>query len=186
MFIDKKKKKLMLLYLILTINSLEKIDNPPITKGYINTYRLSDLSSNFKTIDQLSNYLFSTVGISKPAADRFAKKMQFSKDGNLLEHTFSMTINPYNTEQRYVNRLSYYILSNKNSNGDIEIRVRRLKSYCTVKSVVITTTTKSFLWFEWDSDTKIAWRPLTSYEVNDIYGSIDSSAKYYLNYMIKD
>jgi len=172
----------MLLLLISLTLSKETTDSPPIEKGTPVVSQLTPYSSSFSSTTSMASYLTDIIKVPYSDAERFSRKMQYSSEGTLLEHTFSLSINPYNSEQRYVTRMSYFLKATK-SNGVISLQVNRLKAYMNVRSVVITTSSKEFLWWEWDKQTTIAWRPLTSYELDSIYNSLENWAYYQLYQM---
>ena len=159
------------LFIIFSI-SKEVVENPPISfeKGTISSSFYSKTSTDTSEIQSF----FQSLGcLSSNVITRTINKMKFSSKSSTIEHNFEMKINPSNTTQRTAVRTAVLVSFIK-SGSEINCRVYYAQLKLPVNSQVITTTSSTFLWFEWGKEVTITWRPLTTSELNQINSKCDS------------
>lgn len=160
--------------LFIAVKAKTEVENPQISFG-VNSINFKPLSKAV-TLTELPNYLKSNNILTSEAADRLTKKMSFSTTASTTEHTFSLDINPLKPSSRtavkYITKVSL-----KKSGTLINVEIKQLIADAYVNSEVITTTSKTFLWWEWDKQVEIKWRPLTAQELDQVYNFIDNKIK---------
>ena len=158
------------------------VENPPISFGAASIGYPKTQSKNCSNLDEVTSFLKNTNYLDSNEITRFVSKMKFSTKSSTISHNFEMTINPYDTSKRTATKKAVLIKCVK-SNGKYQTSATKVSVALPVTSQVITTTSKTFLWWEWDKQITIQWRPLTQSELNTIYSRCDSILSPYLNSM---
>ena len=156
------------------------VENPPISFGTASISHPSGKTENCASLDEVSSFLKKTGYLDSTEISHFVAKMKFSTKSSTIAHNFEMTINPYETSQRTAVKKAVLIKCVK-SNGVFQTTATRVSVALPVTSQVITTTSKTFLWWEWDKQITIQWRPLTQSELNSIYSKCDTLLSPYIN-----
>ena len=160
----------MLSLLIFRAASKEVVDKPPVTYGTPYTWTKSN--SYTATTSNLETVLRNTGLLSADQITKTVKKMKFSSSSSTIENSFEMTINPYSTSSRTATKRSTVMKITK-SGSNLNIKMGTAYVQLPVYSKVITTSSKTFLWWEWDKKTTIQWRPLTATELTGVHNKVD-------------
>ncbi|EAX98835.1 hypothetical protein TVAG_409730 [Trichomonas vaginalis G3] len=102
--------------------------------------------------------------------------MRFAKSNSILSYSFKMDINFLDPNSRVATRSLYKITANKETNGQITISYSSVVAYANVKSQVITETSSTFLWWEFDKQRSIQWRPLNNVELDQVSDFLQRAA----------
>ncbi|EAX87430.1 hypothetical protein TVAG_052660 [Trichomonas vaginalis G3] len=106
------------------------------------------------------------------------KRMKFATQAGTLEHTLDLNINPYSTSTRIAKEISTKICCKKDGQY-VNISIGKVVATTYIRSEVVTTTSSTFLWWEWDKSTTIEWRPLTGSELSQVEDYLSNLAHIY-------
>lgn len=166
----------MLSFFFVTAFSGTTVENPPIQ---LSNSRVKINNIDLKTtLNDLENTLLTYKYCTKDVASKFAKKMKFATTNTIKEVVFEMNIDPHHTSSRFATRKASMLKVIKTGNN-VHITGGIVSSTADVKSEVITTRCKTFLWWEWDKQIEIKWRPLTPQELDKVNSYVTNNAASY-------
>lgn len=161
----------MLTLLFLSVKCDTKVTNPPIQVN-IAANTMSPQVSVKVTYPNLEKTLRTIPVLSDDQVTRFVKKMKFATENSILAYKFDMNINYFNPNARVASKSIYRIVATKNNDGTINLRYQNIYCSANVISQVITETSSTFLFWEYNKQKTIQWRPLTSKELDEVNNRI--------------
>jgi hypothetical protein len=161
----------MFFILLFRVTSKEVVENPPISYGVPTTNKKTS-QYTAKSISELETYLTNSGLYTRDQVSKHTQKMRFSTSSSTLDNSFEMTINPYSTSSRTATKISTITKITK-SGSSYKVSLSTAYVSIPVYSKVVTTTSKTFLWWEWDKQTTITWRPLTAKELTNVHAWVD-------------
>ena len=165
------------MFLFLTFFALSgtKVTNPPI-EIKLTTISNPPTRTIKCTINDLYTKLLTIPSLTVDQCSCFVSKMRFAKSNSILSYSFKMDINFLDPNSRVATRSLYKITANKETNGQITISYSSVVAYANVKSQVITETSSTFLWWEFDKQRSIQWRPLNNVELDQVSDFLQRAA----------
>ena len=153
-------------------NAKTVIENPPIT---IYTPSVSSSTVTKKTVSTTSDIrsLLTGLGVDTTSAKNFANKMQYSTKAASSFNSVHFQISTSTPSRRTAKSTNVVVQCTK-SGGKYVVSYGTVTGTVSVDSQVIETNSKTFLWWEWDKQVEIRWRPLTQSELNSIYNKLSS------------
>lgn len=176
-------RMLGLIFLKQITSTKEKVDKPPIEIKDISVKSKTPVYKTYNKTDKIYIDMFVHGDMTLDEAKIMAKKAILTKNFKTKYNKIEFDINTNVPEKRMVRKTVSAIRLTKLTNGSRRISIKSVEAKANVISKVVTTKTDYFLIFPISKDVSIKWRPLETFEIEQVNEALDKRLKIYEDFI---